>query len=56
MAEATPITKRIGVICITVINVACIVGVCLGEITFDAYKDFMTPSLVGLCALIDGGK
>lgn len=52
----TPITKRIGLICITLIcfAVASLVG--LGKINFDQAQGVFMPCLAGILALIDGGK
>ncbi len=52
----TPITKRIGLVCIAVICVSSMVTVALGEVTFEQAQTIILPSLTGLFALIDGGR
>lgn len=52
----TPVTKRIGIICITVINIAAIVSASLGEVPFDSVTTtIVIPSMTGLFALINDG-
>ena len=54
--QATPITKRIGIVCLTVLSLASIIAAALGELSFDNALLVVIPAMTSISAMIDGGK
>ena len=54
--NVTPMTKRIVVICLTVLAMTAIIGACFGKIDFDQAALIVIPVLTSISAMVDGGR
>jgi hypothetical protein len=54
--NVTPTTKRIGIICLTVLAAVSVIGACFGKISFENAALIALPAMTSISAMIDGGK
>jgi len=54
--EITPVTKRIGIWCLTSLALASIAGACFGKIDIKDALLIIIPVMTSISAMVDGGK
>lgn len=54
--NVTPTTKRIGIICLTLLGIGSIVGVAFGSLAWNDALIVIVPIITAVAALLDGGK
>ena len=54
--EITPMTKRLGIVCLALLGGLAIVGAAFGDLNWNDALIVIVPVITAVAALLDGGK